>query len=253
MFRRTFAFGGVLLVAAALVFVTPGLSQAQRGGHGGGFHGGGFHGGGGGFRAGGVHVGGYHGGGYRGGYHAGGYHPYYRGYHSGVYGYYGGYPYYGGYYGGYPYYGGYYGSNYGSYPYYSGYYPAYGYYPYYSSGLSSDSVYDPGYSGVTLGSDQFPSLSTSPAPASTGAQVTVTVPRGAEVWFDDMPTTSTGPVREFHSPSLTPGNRYTYTVRARWMVNGREVTQTQRIGVTAGGHVDVRFPAPSGTGESGQR
>jgi hypothetical protein len=43
MFRKAFSFGGLLLLAGALVLVTPGSGQAQH--HGGGFRGGGFRGG----------------------------------------------------------------------------------------------------------------------------------------------------------------------------------------------------------------
>src|ERR1700730_4189647 len=66
MFRKVLSFGGMLLLAGAAVFMTPGSGLAQRsGGHGGGFHGGGFHGGGshsGGFRGGSFHGGSFHGG-----------------------------------------------------------------------------------------------------------------------------------------------------------------------------------------------
>ena len=51
---------------------------------------------------------------------------------------------------------------------------------------------------------------------------------GAEVWFNGTPTTSTGPARQFASPPLTPGTRYSYDIRATWNENGREVTQTQQ-------------------------
>jgi uncharacterized protein (TIGR03000 family) len=122
-------------------------------------------------------------------------------------------------------------------------------------------VYDPGYSsfyyqpappstsgatlgGSTPGSDQPPWAPAPPAQADTSAHLTVTVPEGAEVWFDNTATTSTGSVRKYHSPPLTPGSRYTYSVRARWNESGREVTQTQQVEVTAGAHVNVRFPVP---------
>ena len=74
------------------------------------------------------------------------------------------------------------------------------------------------------------------------AHVTVTVPAGAQVWFDNHLTTTTGSVRQFDSPVLTPGGRYGYEVRARWTENGREVTQTQLVAISAGSSVDVAFP-----------
>jgi uncharacterized protein (TIGR03000 family) len=239
MFRRAFKPAGTLLVAAALVFLTPGASQAAgRGGgfHGGGFHGGGFHGGGfhgGGFRAGGFHGGGFradgfHGGGFRaGGYHVRGYnhHPNYRGWNHYR-----------------PSYGGYY----GYYPYYYNYYPYYGYYPY-DGDLAYDSVYDPGYAYPDTPPAQPYSASTSGAQTDTKAYVTVTVPADAQLWFEDTLTKTTGTVREFYSPPLQTDHLYRYKIRARWNDHGHEVTQTQQVKVTAGSRIDVRFPVPART------
>jgi uncharacterized protein (TIGR03000 family) len=73
------------------------------------------------------------------------------------------------------------------------------------------------------------------------------VPPDAEVWFDDTRMTPTGAVRQFDSPLLKPGTRYSYTIRARWHKNGHPVTQTQRVEFTAGSHVNVSFPAPPTT------
>jgi uncharacterized protein (TIGR03000 family) len=78
--------------------------------------------------------------------------------------------------------------------------------------------------------------------SDTRAQITVSVPVDAEIWFEGSKTTSTGSVREFHSPPLTPGGRYPYEVRARWNENGHEVTQTQKVQVIAGTHVNMHFP-----------
>ncbi len=55
-------------------------------------------------------------------------------------------------------------------------------------------------------------------------------------------TTSTGAVREYQSPPLAPGKRYTYDLSARWTENGHEVTQQQTVDVSPGGHVSVAFP-----------
>src|SRR5262249_10294447 len=85
-----------------------------------------------------------------------------------------------------------------------------------------------------------------PAQPTTAAHVTLKVPANAEVWFEGTKTTTTGAVREFESPPLTPGRRYTYQVRARWKENGHEVTQTQKVEVTAGAHANASFPVPGG-------
>jgi uncharacterized protein (TIGR03000 family) len=172
----------------------------------------------------GGHGGGFRGGAFRGGFHSG-YRPYYR--------------------------------NYGYSPYYYNYYPfPYYYYPY----LWSGSAYDSGYYGSSVDvtpyySEGEPSAEPpavnyqslySPAPAQPDARAHVTahVPAGAQLWFEGTQTASTGPVREFVSPPLTPGARYVYDVRARWNENGKEVTQTQQVQVTPGAHIDVNFPVP---------
>jgi uncharacterized protein (TIGR03000 family) len=72
------------------------------------------------------------------------------------------------------------------------------------------------------------------------------VPANAEVWFEGAKTTSTGSVREYQSPPLSPG-RYTYHIRARWTENGRDITQTKNVTVSSGAHVTVEFPTASGT------
>jgi uncharacterized protein (TIGR03000 family) len=226
MFGKALWFGGLLLLAGATVLVTPGSSQAQHrggGGHGGGFHGGGFHGGG--FHGGGINHGGInHGGGFR---HGGGFHHgggfRHDGFHHG-----------GRLYGAWPFY-------YSSYPYYGYYYPeSYNTYRYGSSSPAYDSGNYGSNGGVT---SSYPdSYSPATAQPDTSAHVTVSVPADAEIWFDDTHTTVTGAVREYQSPPLAPGSKYTYELRARWNENGHVVTQTQQVEVTAGAHVNVHFP-----------
>jgi uncharacterized protein (TIGR03000 family) len=223
MFRKAILFGGMLLLAGGIVLMTPGLGQAQHGGggHGGGAHFGGAHFGGGNF-------GGYRGGSYYGGSHYGGYH---YGYPYAHYGHRSYYPYYGSY--------GY------SYPYYDNTYP-YGSYedvaPDYADGTTSAAPSAGDYQSL------YPPA-TATAPSDNNAHLTVNVPADARVWIDDTPTTSTGPVRQFESPPLTPGSRYSYEIRASWNENNRKVTQTQKVAVTAGAHVRVDFPVPPGTAE----
>jgi uncharacterized protein (TIGR03000 family) len=76
------------------------------------------------------------------------------------------------------------------------------------------------------------------------ALITVKVPAGARVWFNGVPMTATGPIREFHSPPLAPVKQYYYDITARWVQNGREVTQTQQAKFRAGRDVRLEFPIP---------
>jgi uncharacterized protein (TIGR03000 family) len=253
MFQKAFSFVGTLLLTGAAILMMPGLSQAQHGGgHGGGGHGGGGHGGG-------SHFGGYHGGGYHasfhsGSYHQGGYYGGYRpsyGYHHNYYPHYGYSPYSGYRHNYYPYYGYPYYGSYNYYP-YSSYYPYYGSTGYYSPAYGSEPDLGSDSAVLPLVSESYvpatPSYSNAvQAPADRPAHVTVRVPANAEIWVNDSKTTTTGSVREYQTPPLTPGKRYTYEIRARWSDNGQEVTQTQEVEVTAGVPTNVQFPvSPKG-------
>jgi uncharacterized protein (TIGR03000 family) len=260
MFRQLFTFCGALLLVGTALFMTTGQAAAR----GGGGHGGGFGGhGGGGFHAGGFHAGGYHGG--YGGYHYGGYHgAYHYGYpHSRFYGY-GGYPYYydyGTYSSDYPYYysmnNPYYWSGGGAYTdstadVYDSSTPPDGpsapnvpEAPVYPDGYTSGAVTEENALSNSRASVVPPAPAAQPARPDYRAHVTVRVPAGAEVWFDDHRTTKTGTLRQYQSPSLTPGEKYSYDIRARWQEKGREVTQNKTVSVTAGSHADVQFPLTS--------
>jgi uncharacterized protein (TIGR03000 family) len=229
MLHKAISLAGLLLLAGATVLVTPGSSQAQhRGGgshfvgsHGGSFHGGGFRGGG--FRHSSIRQGSFR----HGSFHGGNFH--HRGFHHDGFHHDGGRWWYPGYYGYYPYYG-YYGYSPYSYDVPSYDWPSRAYDSgYYGSYEGVTPAYPDGYSPVTAQPD-------------TSAHVTLSAPADAVIWFNDSKTTSTGSVREYHSPRLTPGIQYTYEIRARWNENGQEVTQTQQVKVTAGAHVSVKFP-----------
>jgi len=223
MFRKTFLFGGLLLLAGATVLVTPGSGQAQHrggGGHFGGARGGGFHQPS--FRQPNFHQPNFHQPGFRQpnfhqpGFRQGSFH--HRGFHHG---------------------GGWW-------------YPPY--YGYYGDGTSYDGIYryspDSDYNPDTYSSDWSSPASDSGSNGSYGdvtssdtrALITVSVPADSEIWFEGTKMTSTGSVREYQSPPLTPGNGYTYDIRARWNENGHEVTQTQQVEFTSGTHVNVHFP-----------
>jgi uncharacterized protein (TIGR03000 family) len=83
------------------------------------------------------------------------------------------------------------------------------------------------------------------------ARLNVRVPADALVWFDATRTASTGTLRSFQSPELTPGEIYTYTIRARWTQNGREVTQSRQVDVRAGAQVILSFPTQSASSAGG--
>ena len=79
-------------------------------------------------------------------------------------------------------------------------------------------------------------------PSGNTADVEVRVPEGAEVWFDDYKTATTGTTRVFSTPELTPADKtFRYEVKARWMENGEPVERTRTAEVKAGQRTTVDF------------
>jgi uncharacterized protein (TIGR03000 family) len=143
---------------------------------------------------------------------------------------------------------------YGGYPYYDyGYGYAYGAAPYdYGYGYTAPAVINnynldyttPNY-GTPSGGLMPPADNASQQQASDPtAHIEVRVPADAEVWFGTGKTSQTGTRREFVSPPLEPGKGFTYEIRARWVENGKEVTQTRRLDVSAGAWKGVDFTRP---------
>jgi uncharacterized protein (TIGR03000 family) len=97
-------------------------------------------------------------------------------------------------------------------------------------------------SGRLSGADQGRTAYYRPTPANGAATVHVVVSDPeARVYFDDTKTVQTGENRTFTSPPLDPNKSYTYTVRATWMENGREVTHSEDVKVQAGSDATVDF------------
>jgi uncharacterized protein (TIGR03000 family) len=74
------------------------------------------------------------------------------------------------------------------------------------------------------------------------ASFTVRVPDpNAEIWFQDYKTQQRGTMRRFESEALDPNSTYTFTVRAKWMQNGKQMDQTRDIHARAGQNQMVDF------------
>src|SRR5262249_7363483 len=119
-------------------------------------------------------------------------------------------------------------------------------YPYTDYGYDSyGDVPDYGYSdsyGPDAGQDYGPM----PRYADTSSRVTISAPRGAEVWVDGNSIGSISSTKAFRTPPLDPDRQYRYTVRATWTgADGRSVTQTQDVIFPAGKGVAVTFPGPA--------
>lgn len=193
---------------AVLLLIVPDAS-AQRGGGGGRGFGGGGRGFGGGYSSG-FGNRGYSG--YGNGYYGGGYSPYYSGF----------------------------GLSIGFNPYISGdggnyYYPntAYSTNPitYYSTPTTT--VLQNSYEGPVSQSSYNPSYAINPT--INYATVSIFVPTNdAKVWFGDTPMPEQGLNRLYQSPPLESGKAFRYTIKAKWMENGKENEQTRQLEVRAG-------------------
>lgn len=140
------------------------------------------------------------------------------------------------------------GHSFGHYPYVANsYYPGYfssGYLPY---GYGSSYGYAPSYTYVLPPPGQpayAPPTTASPAVPEQVAEIQVRVPAAAKVWFNGVESTLGGTNRDFASTPMPPGLVYTYTIRARWTEDGREIDQTRRVPVRAGGNYVVDFTVP---------
>jgi len=171
------------------------------------------------------------GGGSRGGYgggNRGGYGDGYRGYGRGPYigiGIGAGYPYNGGY--GYGY-NGYDGSPYNDYP------------------TSTYAAPDTTTYGTPTTAPSGNYQSFYPTSNSTAASVSVTLSASGEVTFGSYQTSQSAGPKAYETPALNPGKTYSYDIRARWMDNGREVTQTRSVMIHAGDRVNVDFTRSNG-------
>lgn len=150
----------------------------------------------------------------------------------------------------------------------SGYYGNGWYSPGYSSYYSypSYSTYDygtPTYYGDTQYYSSVPQNSYYSDPQSYGGQyayggqtmmsnpndamftVRVADPN-AQIWFQDYHTQQRGTVRHYESGALDPNSTYTFTVRAKWMENGKQMDQTRHINARAGQSQTVTFGSTMG-------
>jgi uncharacterized protein (TIGR03000 family) len=195
----------VLVMALAGSAETPDCHRCHGGGYG-GCYGGGCYGGG---------YGGCYGGGY-GGCYGGGYGGCYGGGYGGCYG--GGY---GGCYG-----GGYGGCGGGGYGGCGG--------IYYGGGM-------PYYGGKTGEPLKTMPKETGKESISAPANIVVNLPAGAKLTIDGYTSTQTTSTRYLVTPTLQPGQSYTYTLVAEVSQNGQPVQQSQVVTVRAGQTTPVSF------------
>ena len=79
--------------------------------------------------------------------------------------------------------------------------------------------------------------------SADSAVLTVQVPTNAKIYVNGVATTSEGAERNYVSRDLRPGFNYTYELRAEFVREGKSVTETKSVTLTAGQTARVDFEA----------
>jgi uncharacterized protein (TIGR03000 family) len=87
--------------------------------------------------------------------------------------------------------------------------------------------------------DDVPTLT--PPPGLSVAKITVKLPKGATLFVNGGKNERTELVREFTTPTLTPGKAYQYTMRAEVTRNGLPEYQESKVDFKAGDALTVDF------------
>jgi uncharacterized protein (TIGR03000 family) len=77
--------------------------------------------------------------------------------------------------------------------------------------------------------------------AGTRARVVVSLPANGKLFVDDAPIANAAGVKTFRTPELSKGQQYYYEMRAEVVVDGKVVSQTRRVTVTAGELIRADF------------
>jgi uncharacterized protein (TIGR03000 family) len=149
----------------------------------------------------------------------------YQGGYSGEQGWWGGRPY-----------GNWYGQGYGNWNYrpYGNWYGQYG------------NWFDPGYTQYDMG------MQGQEQQNPNEARVLVVVPPDANVLIEGKETRQRGVERLFISPPLEQGHKYTYTIRATWTENGKEMSRDKTVNVEPGRMAMANFMMRQDEGQAGQ-
>lgn len=87
-----------------------------------------------------------------------------------------------------------------------------------------------------------------PPPTPNAAHLQLLVPERAEVLVEGVKTRTTGTVREFISPPLTPGRNMNYTIAVRFTdADGKPVEATHSVRVHANDRLRIDFTRPTKT------
>jgi uncharacterized protein (TIGR03000 family) len=126
----------------------------------------------------------------------------------------------------------------------------------YAGSYFNGNYYNPNGNGVT----QMPTTGArdsfyyEPNQNPNGGMIRVLLPNSdADVWFDNNATKLRGRERVYYPPNLEKDRTYGYTVKARWMENGRPVEQERQVQFRGGQPVTVNFQTNSTERDNAQR
>lgn len=78
--------------------------------------------------------------------------------------------------------------------------------------------------------------------SATGrARVVVSLPANGKLFVDDLPIRNAAEIKTFRTPELSKGQQYFYEMRAEVLVDGKVVSRTQRVTLTAGETIRADF------------
>jgi len=72
----------------------------------------------------------------------------------------------------------------------------------------------------------------------------IRVPENAQIWIDGQKTSQTGTFREFVTPPLEQGEKFTYNIKATWTENGKPVVRERQVNFYSGDRLMVNMTAP---------
>ena len=98
----------------------------------------------------------------------------------------------------------------------------------------------------TVNVEEQSTIETTSAKISINAEaapaiLTITVPADAKLYVDGQLTDGEGTTRQFHTPSLQPGQTYYYEMKAEVEIDGDVKSQTKRVLVESGANLSESF------------
>lgn len=113
-----------------------------------------------------------------------------------------------------------------------------------SSGLGNTSYLARGYKGWGLAGTRHDSSTVARSRSNSapqGVRLQVAVPADAKLFINDLPTKSTGEIRQFSSTRFPPGTVFRYRVRAEFVSDGVPLVEERIVRLSDGQNASIEF------------